>query len=636
MKLGTRIVMGFVLTNAILVALVGVVYYFMRPVQFGSNDLSENVLPLLDEAAAIRYNSARQVAEVRNFMMKNDDGIWRKAEGFGAAVLETFKGVEDNLKTPNAWTINIPEILDPFRALREDYAGYTKLVGEVPTRQKRLAVGRAGLINGQAGLVADIETNLARETELQKQEFDSGAPPADLARRLGRIESLHDIQEGSYQMLVLTLRGLIEGQPDFFAEARKKLAAVQSAADALRADARTDATRDNVTKLADSLKTLESTLDQIARDSVESAQKALERNVLLERIADNADTLSRVGNDMAFKTSVNSTRAADRVVLVLLLGAGVALIISMVMAVFITRSITGSVNRLIDTLSQGAHEVDGAAGQLSAASGTLAEGATENAASLEETSAALEELSSMTKRNADNATEANSLMSQANVAVTKADTSMASVIRAMEEISVSGNEIGKIIKTIDEIAFQTNLLALNAAVEAARAGEAGAGFAVVADEVRNLAIRSAEAAKNTADLIASTISNIHSGSEMVNATAENFRTVESHAAKMGELLAEVAAASQEQSQGIGQITIAMDQMDKVTQSNAASAEEAASAAGQLSLQAGTLLEAVDAMTALVHGAGHRPDLNPTPVRKPMEGSRSPRALPRHHDDHLDF
>jgi methyl-accepting chemotaxis protein len=171
----------------------------------------------------------------------------------------------------------------------------------------------------------------------------------------------------------------------------------------------------------------------------------------------------------------------------------------------------------------------------------------------------------------------------------------------MEEISVSGNEIGKIIKTIDEIAFQTNLLALNAAVEAARAGEAGAGFAVVADEVRNLAIRSADAAKNTADLIAATISNINSGSEMVHTTADNFKTVENHSYKVAQLISEVDAASKEQTQGINQITIAMNEMDKVTQSNAATAEESASAASQLSVQAENLLSTVSDLQVLIHG-----------------------------------
>ncbi|MDR1608689.1 MAG: methyl-accepting chemotaxis protein [Deltaproteobacteria bacterium] len=267
---------------------------------------------------------------------------------------------------------------------------------------------------------------------------------------------------------------------------------------------------------------------------------------------------------------------------------------------------------------------------------------------MEETSAALEELSSMTKRNSDNAMEANSLMSQGADAVAKAENSMTNVITAMEHIATSGNEIGKIIKTIDEIAFQTNLLALNAAVEAARAGEAGAGFAVVADEVRNLAIRSADAAKNTADLIAATISNIASGSEMVNSTSENFQTVAAISVKVAQLVSEVAEASKEQSQGINQITTAMSQMDKVTQNNAASAEESASAASSLSVQAGNLMNAVDQMSQIVHGHGvggqassgngraHKPTraLAPPPaLKKPAIANK---AIPMDSDDDFEF
>jgi methyl-accepting chemotaxis protein len=294
-----------------------------------------------------------------------------------------------------------------------------------------------------------------------------------------------------------------------------------------------------------------------------------------------------------------------------------------VLGIFIAKDITGPINHIIEVLSEGAQEVDTASSELSSASNTLADGATENAASLEQTSAALEELSSMTKRNSDNAVDANSLMILTNDAVNKAEGSMTNVMQAMEQIATSGNEIGKIIKTIDDIAFQTNLLALNAAVEAARAGEAGAGFAVVADEVRNLAIRSADAAKNTADLIESTISNINSGSEMIHSTSENFHSVSVNSSKVLQLVSEVAEASKEQTQGINQISTAMSQMDKVTQNNAASAEESSSSAGELSNHAANLMAAVEDITHLVHGY-NRIESHSSFTKKPP---RSKPALP---------
>ena len=180
---------------------------------------------------------------------------------------------------------------------------------------------------------------------------------------------------------------------------------------------------------------------------------------------------------------------------------------------------------------------------------------------------------------------------------------MGRLTESMGEITRASEETSKIIKTIDEIAFQTNLLALNAAVEAARAGEAGAGFAVVADEVRNLAMRAADAAKNTANLIEGTVKKVKDGSDLVSRTNEAFQQVAGSSAKAADLVAEIAAASNEQAQGINQINTAVTELDKVTQQNAANAEESASAAEEMSAQAETMLGMVGELVAMVGGAG---------------------------------
>ena len=207
----------------------------------------------------------------------------------------------------------------------------------------------------------------------------------------------------------------------------------------------------------------------------------------------------------------------------------------------------------------------------------------------------------MTKQNAENAQQADNLMKSAIGVVEKAEQSMNELTRSMEEISDSGEQSSKIIKTIDEIAFQTNLLALNAAVEAARAGDAGAGFAVVADEVRNLAIRAAEAAKNTSSLIEGSIQKTSKGSELLGQADSAFSEVASSASKVAELLAEISIGSSEQSEGIEQINKAIAEMDKITQQNAATAENSAGSSVDLQSETATMKKAVEELIRLISG-----------------------------------
>ncbi|MDQ5984735.1 MAG: hypothetical protein CSYNP_00431 [Syntrophus sp. SKADARSKE-3] len=232
----------------------------------------------------------------------------------------------------------------------------------------------------------------------------------------------------------------------------------------------------------------------------------------------------------------------------------------------------GELAQAVDTMRI---KISEAVGQSLALSHVLSDAASEQAAALEETSVSLDEMASMTMRNASNTSEANNLMNTVNQAIQKANASMTDLTASMKQIASSSEQTQKIVKSIDEIAFQTNLLALNAAVEAARAGEAGSGFAVVADEVRNLAMRATEAARNTSQLIDNIAGKIKDGDSLVMITNGAFQQVTTSSAKVVDLMAEIAAASQEQSQGIDQINRAMAEINQVTQQNAASAEEMA-------------------------------------------------------------
>jgi methyl-accepting chemotaxis protein len=280
----------------------------------------------------------------------------------------------------------------------------------------------------------------------------------------------------------------------------------------------------------------------------------------------------------------------------------VGALIGLLFAALLTRGITGPVKRIVDGLTESSVQVSTASSQVSSASQGLAEGASEQAASIEETSSSLEEMAAMTKQNAEHANQANHLMVETSSVVSRANDSMSELTASMDEISIASEETSKIIKTIDEIAFQTNLLALNAAVEAARAGEAGAGFAVVADEVRNLAMRAADAARNTANLIEGTVKKINDGSEIVEKTSVEFSKVAASSAKMSELVAEIAEASSEQSEGIGQINKAVSEMDKVVQRNAGNAEASASASEEMNAQAEQMKGFVQDLVVVIGGS----------------------------------
>jgi methyl-accepting chemotaxis protein len=333
-------------------------------------------------------------------------------------------------------------------------------------------------------------------------------------------------------------------------------------------------------------------LDQAGKKLAEIGAKIV---ALSEQIA--AVGLART-TTAAYDSSIALSRSSRLVVV----GLCFALVVGIFVALGIIRSTTRVLTHVAETLDQSSSQVAAASGQISSASQLLAEGASEQAASLEETSASLEEVACMIKRNAERSGSAKTLAADTRRAADTGAAGMQAMQGAMADIKTSSDSIAKIIKTIDEIAFQTNILALNAAVEAARAGEAGMGFAVVAEEVRALAQRSANAAKETATSIEDSIQKSARGVGMCGSVETALQEIVGKARQMDELIAEIATASDEQSRGIEQITTAVSQMDTVTQSNAGSAEETASASEELNAQALELKRAVTDLHILVVGA----------------------------------
>ena len=340
----------------------------------------------------------------------------------------------------------------------------------------------------------------------------------------------------------------------------------------------------------------------------------------LKAIDSAVDYKTRLG-----KASAN-TGKASALFSVRLIGAalGLALLLTIVLAWQVIRSTNRALKDITVNLDRGALQTASAARQVSMASQNLASGASEQAASVEETSTSLEEMSSMIRATAENAEKAKELASEARSVAATGSMTMAEMTHAMAAIDSSSAEVAKIVKNIDEIAFQTNILALNAAVEAARAGEAGAGFAVVADEVRSLAQRSAAAAKETADKIEAAIVNSRKGSQCTAKVEESLAQIAERVSTTDSLVAEIATAAREQAQGIEQINAAIAQMDKVSQSNSASAEESASAAEELDAQAETLKDQVGKLRLLVGGKSN--SVSPTPVSSARLLTTSNRAI----------
>ena len=350
-------------------------------------------------------------------------------------------------------------------------------------------------------------------------------------------------------------------------------------------------------------KQAKSTLDLAAQDAstaVMAFAMAEDKFVVLDKSLRDLNTLENKLSKDKYTFSIKTVNTTLTVFLIVLV---VAVVISFLTSVAVTRMIlkpikemiavvghladgdlTQAVNleskdeigELIRSINIMRDKMNDAVGQALQVSAVLTDSASEEAASLEETSASLDEISSMTQQNAENTAEANQLMISARQAINKANDSMGELTKSMKEIAKSSEQTQKIVKSIDEIAFQTNLLALNASVEAARAGEAGAGFAVVADEVRNLAMRAKESARGSTDLIEDIVRKVKGGENLVQVTSTAFGQVTSSSDKVVALMGEIAAASHEQSQGIGQVNSAIAEMSNTTQRNAGNAESLSS------------------------------------------------------------
>ena len=599
MKLGTKIAMGFGILIVISLLLGGMAVFQMGNVSGESNKLAFEYVPEVAVANELERSSLLTMYAMRGYALSEEEAYLTEGRKMLGVVTESL----DKARELSQKAVHLEKLKGQVDTATAAVKEYSDLADQTVSKNQALAQNRVALLKNADIYMSSCKEFLASQNESMKQEFQEGVEAYKLAERLEKISVVNGIIELGNSARVAAWKSQATRDPKVIQDAMPLFDAMNKKFEELRAITRQAANIKQIESTKTAAETYKQAMNDLLANWLAVQEISAKRTAIAQKVLDAAQTTSAAGIENTAEIATNAASSLSSASTMMMVGLVLALAAGCLLAFFITRSITGPVRRIIDSMSSGADQVSSAAGQVSSSSQSLAEGASEQAAAVEETSSSLEEMSSMTKQNADNAVQANALMTQTKSAVNKANTSMKQVTQSMAEISSVGQEIGKIIKTIDEIAFQTNLLALNAAVEAARAGEAGAGFAVVADEVRNLAMRAADAAKNTSDLIETTVTKISQGTELVKATDEAFGEVSDNSNKVAELVGEIAAASSEQAQGIDQINQAVAQMDSITQTNAANAEESASASEELSAQSETMLDVVGELTELVGGVG---------------------------------
>jgi methyl-accepting chemotaxis protein len=580
LTIGQRVALGFALLLLLGAALGGFATWEMTKSAAGAVFLSDAVAPQAEAASNLAQTSAASQRAIRTYSLTGD----------GAALAEARKFIGETGTALQAMR-RLSDARPELTLLREKIGGAETAFGDF-SRQVEATVANVEnldkvlvrLETSAERFTREIDAYLADQEKKLTAEITAGSPPEKLLGRRDKIDDANRINNELNTIRIATYESQALRRPALLQEILPRFAEIETTVVKLVAGTTQELNLKQLAAIsqatADYKEGVETTLKNYGAAAAADTARikaADEFNVIVHQLLEHSITHSlEYASKSAASLKTDSGIIVGSLITQVILGLSTAFVI--------IRGVNRALARTAESLAQGSEQVAAAAGQVSSASQSLAEGSSEQAASLEEISSSIEELTSMTKRNADNAQSGKLSAGQARTAAEAGAAEMERMQSAMNAIQQSSQDISKIIKTIDEIAFQTNILALNAAVEAARAGEAGAGFAVVADEVRSLAQRSAVAAKETADKIADATTRSAQGVELSVRVSAGLREILEKNREVDRLVAEVASASNEQSEGLSQINTAITQMDKVTQSNAASAEETASAAEELNAQ----------------------------------------------------
>ena len=622
-KLSAKIGLGFGLLLVIMGCLGAFAIWRMKGVERQSVQLSEQYMPQSSYAAGIQTAILKGMFAMRGYIYTGKDAFMQETK-------DELKLAGSTLREASAHSQRYSELGQLKELLAQTDKNYNQY--DTMVNDTFVLIGKVGELRGKADeaakrfdTVADAFT--AGQFQKMRQEFEAGADTAKLSERMKKIELLNDLANIQNDSRIYVQKGQLMAKIDMVEKAAQGFTDLEKNLDEIK----------TISRDAKDLADIEE-LRQAARDYAKAAaglianSKAIDeinaaRAKLVDAVLGGVDSVSKTAISETLgraNTSVSSLRTANTA---MIFGLVIAALVGIALAVVITMSIIKPVGRVITVIAESSGQVASASNQVSSAAQQLSQGATEQAASVEETAASLEEISSMAKQNSENAAQAANFSQTVEKLSEEGGESMRRMEEAVDKIKHAADETGLIIKTIDEIAFQTNLLALNAAVEAARAGDAGKGFAVVAEEVRNLAQRSAVAAKETSEKIERSRELAENGVNMSREVRRALDQIKENSVKAAGLVAEITAASGEQSTGLTELNTAMSQLDQVTQQNSAVSEESAAASEELLAQAQMMEDAVADLERIAYGVSKRERGGKQPARPQAKHKAAPAKQP---------